>query len=237
MSEVRCVGLTFAVADLHGRHDLLEAALAAIERRAAREAYGSRTIVFLGDYVDRGPASRATLERLIAGAPVGWRWICLKGNHEVMMALALRNPERLDWWMDNGGDVTVASYRDCREAIASHLPWIEALPSMHVDAHRVYVHGGVDPAKPLSKQQDKILLWKRYPREFGEGHGALHVVHGHDPNVDGPLLHAGRSDLDTYAWSTGRLVVGVFDDGCAGGPIETIEVRAQSVRDGRSGAV
>ena len=228
--------LTFAIADLHGRHDLLEAALVAVETRT-RAAGRAGTIVFLGDYVDRGPDSRAILDRLIAGPPEGWRWICLKGNHEVMMALALRNPERLDWWMDNGGDATVASYRDRRETIAAHLAWIEALPSMHVDQYRVYVHGGVDPAKPLSAQQDKVVLWKRYPRDAAEGHGALHVVHGHDPNADGPLLHAGRTDLDTHAWATGWLVVGVFDDRVAGGPVETIEVGSRSLRGGRSLAV
>ena len=229
-------GLTFVVADLHGRHDLLDAALAAIERRGTTADAGSRTIVFLGD-VDRGPDSCAILERLIAGPPDGWRWICLKGNHEAMMALALRNPERLDWWMANGGDATIASYRDRRERIATHLPWIEGLPSMHADAHRVYVHGGVDVGKPLHVQQDKVVLWKRYPRDAAEGHGARHVVHGHDPNVDGPLLHAGRSDLDTYAWSTGRLVVGLFDDARSGGPIETIEIKGPPVRDGRSAGV
>ena len=249
VTEGAVAGLTFAVADLHGRDDLLRAALDAIQRRAASTPVGSRTIVFLGDYVDRGPDGRGVLERLSAGPPPGWTssgwtspgwtWICLKGNHEAMMALALRNPDRLDWWIDNGGDATIASYRDHREAIGRHLAWIEALPSLHADRHRLYVHAGVDPAKPLDAQQDKVLLWKRYPREAGAGHGTLHVVHGHDPNVDGPLLHEGRTDLDTLAWSTGRLVVGVFDDWRPGGPIEMIEVGAAAslLRGGRSRVV
>lgn len=216
--------LTFAVADLHGRLDLLEAALAAIEARAP----GGATIVFLGDYVDRGPQGAQVLARLVAGAPLGWRWICLKGNHEAMMALALNNPERLDWWIDNGGDTTIASYRGDRDAVAGHLAWIDSLATLHFDAHRVFVHGGVDPKRPLERQAEQILLWKRYPPDVDEGHGTRHLVHGHDPNPGGPLRLTRRTDLDTYAWATGRLAVGVFDDSVPGGPVEIIEVRARA---------
>ena len=216
-------GLTFAVADLHGRFDLLQDALVAIEDYPAGAV--GRTVVFLGDYVDRGPQGADIVDRLLVGAPAGWRWICLKGNHEAMMALAMGNPDRLEWWISNGGDATIMSYQGRRDLIASHLAWIEALPCMHVDAHRVYVHGGVDPAMPLDAQPEKTLLWKRYPPGAKDGHGAFHVVHGHDPNQDGPLRLAGRTDLDTLAWATGRLVVGVFDDAQPGGPIDFIEVR------------
>ena len=212
--------LTFAVPDLHGRHDLLLAALDAIQARAP-----SGTVVFLGDYIDRGPGAADILERLMAGPPAGWRWVCLKGNHEAMMALALHDPERLDWWMENGGDATVGSYEGRRELIARHLRWIEALPMIHVDAHRVFVHAGVEGAIPLDRQPDKALLWKRYPADAVEGHGARHVVHGHHPDPDGPLCLSGRSGLDCLAWRTGRLAVGVFDDEATGGPVEVLEVR------------
>jgi serine/threonine protein phosphatase 1 len=222
-------GRTFAVADLHGRYDLLESALAAIEVYADEAALHAGTVVFLGDYVDRGPQSAQVLARLIAGAPPAWRWICLKGNHEAMMALALRNPARLDWWIGNGGDATINSYRDQRQVIAEHLAWIDALPAIQVDAQRVYVHAGVDPAMPLVDQAEKTLLWKRYAPDADEGHGARHLVHGHDPNFDGPLRLCNRTDLDTGAWRTGRLVVGVFDDSEAGGPIDLIEVRGEPV--------
>ena len=217
------MSLTFAVADLHGRSDLLEAALVAIEGRAA-----SGTVVFLGDYVDRGPDGAGVLQRLMDGPPSGWRWVCLKGNHEAMMALALRNPDRLDWWIGNGGDATVASYTERRDWVARHLPWIEALPAMQADAHRVFVHAGVDRAMPLDAQPDKVLLWKRYAADDAGGHGARHVVHGHEPDEDGPLRLAGRTALDTLAWRTGRLAVGVFDDDQAGGPVAVIEVRRRA---------
>lgn len=217
-------GLTFAVADLHGRRDLLDMALTAIDLYRGADRPG--TVVFLGDYVDRGPQSSEILARLIEGAAPGWTWVCLKGNHEAMMSLALRNEERLDWWIGNGGDATIASYRDRRDSVARDLTWMDDLPTIHRDANRIYVHAGVDPAIPIDRQPEKTLLWKRYNGET-EGHGPYHVVHGHDPSVEGPLLLAGRTDLDTLAWRTGRLVIGVFDDTLPGGPIDLIEIKGQ----------
>lgn len=217
--------LTFAVGDLHGRRDLLDDALDAIAAYADAEG---GTVVFLGDYVDRGPSGAQVLARLIEGPPAGWRWICLKGNHEAMMSLALHNPDRLNWWIDNGGDATIASYRDDRAAVAAHLAWIETLPTMHVDVHRIYVHAGVEAAVPLDRQAERTLIWKRYPDHVDQGHGDRHLVHGHDPSPDGPLRLTNRTDLDTYAWQTGRLAVGVFDDSIAGGPIDIIEVQRVS---------
>ena len=184
-------------------------------------------MVFLGDYVDRGPDGAGVLARLSAGPPDGWEWFCLKGNHEAMMSLALRNPDRLDWWVENGGAETVASYRKRRDDLSGHLAWIEALPAIHVDAHRLFVHAGVDSAMPMHAQAERTLLWKRYPKGETGGHGTRHVVHGHDPDTAGPIDHDGRTALDTLAWRTGRLVVALFDDERPGGPVETIEVRCR----------
>jgi hypothetical protein len=98
---------------------------------------------------------------------------------------------------------------------------------MHKDAYRLYVHAGVDPDVPLDQQGERTLLWKRYPKEYRVGFGDLHVVHGHDSFVEGPKLHEGRTNLDTRAWRTGRLVIGVFDDERPGGTIDLIPVTKQ----------
>ncbi len=81
------------------------------------------------------------------------------------------------------------------------------------------------PCFPLDQQSEATLLCKRYPKEFSGGFGTLHVVHGHDNHPEGPLLYQGRTNLDTLAWRTGRLTVGVFDDDRPGGPIDFIVVR------------
>jgi serine/threonine protein phosphatase 1 len=212
---------TYAVADLHGRFDLLEQAIAAIDAHAQAQDH---TVVFLGDYVDRGPASCQIIERLRDGPAVGSIWICLKGNHEDMMLQASSDPSLMPWWLGNGGDHTLASYRASGIAVGDHLGWIKHLPRLHSDRHRVFVHAGVDPGLPLHAQNEKMLMWKRYPSSFAGGHGDHHVVHGHHPYEDGPRRFTGRTALDTLAWRTGRLVVAVFDDAVAGGPIDLLEV-------------
>lgn len=229
------MGRVFAIADLHGRLDLLLIALHKIDKTASA---GDR-VVFTGDYIDRGPASAAILQTLISGpeayhgAGAGISWVCLQGNHEDIMLQAIAEPGLLNWWVRNGGGQTLMSYgvRDGDEIASAfarippdHIAWLKRLPLMHVDEHRVYVHAGVDPTIPLGEQTQKTLQWDLYPDGFADGHGERHVVHGHHQFEDGPLLFSGRTDLDTFAWATGRLVVGVFDDDVPGGPIETIEV-------------
>ena len=77
--------LLYAVGDIHGRLDLLEDLLSLIEREARASNAGRRTLVFLGDYVDRGPDSRGVVERLITDLPQGFDAHFLKGNHEAIL--------------------------------------------------------------------------------------------------------------------------------------------------------
>jgi serine/threonine protein phosphatase 1 len=69
------------------------------------------------------------------------------------------------------------------------------------------------------------MLWKRYPKGYKGGFGDRHVVHGHSSVAEGPELYEGRTNLDTLAWRTGRLVTGVFDDAKPGGPVDFVVVR------------
>lgn len=220
---------TFAVPDLHGRRDLLDAALAAIEGRPPGK------VVFLGDYVDRGHESRGVIERLMAGAPPGWEWALLQGNHEVMMLDALARPAALARWLGHGGAQTLVSYGHPPTGPANvsvvppaHADWLASLPLLHVDRHRAFVHACIDPDVALDRQRTETLQWHRYsPGDDAPAHGR-HVVHGHDAFADGPLLLRHRSNLDVEAWRTGRLAVGVFDDDVPGGPVEIIEVGARA---------
>jgi serine/threonine protein phosphatase 1 len=214
------MSLTYVIPDIHGRHDLLTEGLAEI---AARGDAG--VIVMIGDYVDKGPDSKQVIDRLLSGVE-GSRVIALKGNHDAMMVEALRDRSKMAAWIAKGGDAALASYGGDPAAIPqAHIDWLDQLRLMHVDAHRLYVHAGVDPGIPLNQQNEATLLWKRYPKGFSGGFGELHVVHGHDNFPEGPLLYEGRTNLDTLAWRTGRLTVGIFDDDRPGGPVDFIVVR------------
>ncbi len=120
-------------------------------------------------------------------------------------------------WRPYGGNVAAVP--------EAHVAWLDARPLLHADAHRIYVHAGLDPDVPLEQQSERTLLWKRYGKGESGGFDGRHIVHGHDNAPDGPLLYEGRSNLDTCAWRTGRLVIGIFDDDTPGGPVDFITVQ------------
>jgi serine/threonine protein phosphatase 1 len=222
------MSFTYVIPDIHGRDDLLSRALGKIDAHASGAA---GVIVAIGDYVDKGPQTRQVIERLLPGIGGGWRFVALKGNHDAMMVEGLRDPSKLAFWLERGGDTALASYGGNPAAVPlAHIAWLDQLRLNHVDAHRVYVHAGVDPELPLDRQLEKTLLWKRYAKDDAGGFSERHVVHGHDNDPEGPLLYAGRTNLDTAAWKTGRLTIGVFDDDRPGGPIDFIVVTGAAGR-------
>jgi serine/threonine protein phosphatase 1 len=217
---------TFVIPDIHGRLDLLCDGLAEIATRAQGEG---NTIVAIGDYVDKGPASKGVIDRLSSGVE-GFRLVALKGNHDAMMVGALRDPSQMKDWLGKGGDAALASYGgDSANVPQQHIDWLDGLRLFHADVHRLYVHAGVDPDIALDQQDERTLLWKRYPKGYSDGFGSLHVVHGHDNDPNGPLLYQGRTNLDTLAWRTGRLTIGIFDDDRPGGPIDFIVIKGAAV--------
>ena len=224
------MALTYVIPDLHGRLDLLEKALTRILEHAGNQ---TSRVVTLGDYVDRGPNSRGVIELLMEWPFPNLELIALKGNHEAMMWEACNKLVEAQWWIENGGSETFASYggdyrwdTSFRRIIPDHhLQWIAQLPLVHADVHRVFVHAGVDPRIPLNQQSDQTLLWRRYPKGVDSGHGRRHVVHGHHADQRAPLVYSGRTNLDGLAWKTGRLVVGVFSDDRPGSAVEFLDVR------------
>ena len=212
------MGKTYVIPDLHGRFDLMTKALDYIY---SDDQNG--TIVFLGDYVDRGKESAHILQYLMRKKPKdGWSWVTLKGNHEDMMADDSLNP----LWKANGGNSTIKSFYSSRVSITipQAKSWIDTLPLYHEDKHRVYVHAACDSCEPLDQQDREVLLWERY-YGIDSGYFDKHVVHGHTPQRNGPELLTKRTNLDCGAVFTGVLVLGIFDDDIPGGPIDTVEVK------------
>ena len=217
------MSLTYVIPDVHGRFDLLSEAL---HRVHAHAAGNGGTLVMLGDYVDKGPDSNKVIARLRRGMPEGWTFLPLKGNHDAMMAAALSDPAKMNHWLERGGDTALQSYGSEPSAIpAADIAWLGALPLTHIDAHRIYVHAGLDPDVAIDAQPETTLLWKRYPKGDATGFEGRHIVHGHNAFAEGPELYGGRTNLDTQAWRTGRLVTGVFDDAAPAGPVDFIVVQ------------
>ena len=215
----------YAIADLHGRFDLLKKALVAIDEDDENHSQDS-IIITLGDYIDRGPNSKDIIDCLMSLSQYP-DYICLQGNHEAMMVETIRTPLNPDWWIGNGGDATLKSYGgkplpcvggygyynyDPHVISPEHVEWIANLPLYYETDKQVFVHAGVSNDDPLEKQSKDTLQWMLYSKEGHGGWQGKHVVHGHHQFADGPHEWSGRTNLDTYAWRTGRLVVGVFDD-------------------------
>ena len=217
--------LVYAVGDIHGRSDLLDALLALIVEDAAVAGSGLRpTLVFLGDYVDRGPDSKGVIERLSQlGCTGGLAVESLRGNHEEALLGFLDDPLTGAGWAEYGGDATLRSYgvaaprlrtdtagwKAAREAFAEALPrahvdWLSTLaPSSEIGDY-LFVHAGVRPGVPLAQQTERDLLWIREPFLSWTGPHDRVIVHGHTP-TEGAHLSPWRIGLDTGAYATGRL--------------------------------
>lgn len=207
----------WAVGDLHGRADLM----ARMEQRIRAET-PSATVVYLGDLIDRGPDSRAVIERMLAPAE-GLTRLALLGNHEDMALRFLDHPEAADRWLDHGGTEALVSWgvtpapgegaaalcRRFEAALpAAQRDFLATLPLGLTIGRHVLTHAGAAAELPLSAQGKSELVWQRHgeiadllpPADLG----ARIVVHGHVP---GRAIRAAgwRINLDTNAWKSGRL--------------------------------
>ncbi len=220
----------YAVGDIHGRLDLLDDLLRRIEEDARQyPADVARTLIFLGDYIDRGPASRGVVDRLLAGSigegPIaGLTTIRLMGNHEEAMLSFLDGiSDGLDW-LTFGGLETLLSYGvplrtlpsngaqviELRQALAAavprtHLDFFRRCTFRHEIGDYVFVHAGVRPGISLEKQTPGDMMWIRddFLRSRIPLPGRV-VVHGHTI-VDEPQDRTHRINLDTGAFVSGRL--------------------------------
>jgi len=215
--------LVYAVGDVHGRSDLLARLLRQIETDAARYPTAKKTIVFLGDYVDRGPDARGVVEMLLKSPPESFAVHFLKGNHEALLLDFLADAGRLDHWRMNGGEATMASYgvdvarltqrgaapETWREAFAAalpeaHLNFFRHLELQVASGDYLFVHAGVRPGVPIDTQDETDLLWIREAfLDASEPFGKV-VVHGHTPGPE-PVVRPNRIGIDTGAVFTGRL--------------------------------
>ena len=215
----------YAIGDIHGRADLLADAIARIDDDIARRPIRETVEVYLGDYIDRGPDSKAVID-LLCVRLVKNRAVCLRGNHEALMEDFLRDAANLHPWLQLGGLQTLASYgiglhpRNDTE-IDTRLRFWRAFPRAHelflhclrysfCCGDFLFVHAGIRPGIPIPQQNFHDLLWIR--QEFlnsPRNHGKF-VVHGHTP-VPHPDIRQNRMNIDTGAWRTGTLTCAAIE--------------------------
>lgn len=205
-------GPTYAIGDIHGCADALTRLLAEIERHRDGRP---RKLVFLGDYVDRGPESAAVIRILRECREAEPDAVtCLMGNHEAMMLDAYRDALGASAWIDNGGDATLAAFgvEDPEDLPHGVLAWLSALPTVHADARHYYVHAGFRPGQAGIDPDVATRLWIRAPFITEDYDFGRHVVHGHTPQTKGrPDLRPFRTNLDTACVFGQQLTAGVFD--------------------------
>ena len=216
----------YAVGDIHGRHDLFETLVEAIEADDAAAGPADTTVVLLGDLVDRG-ADSAGVIALARQWQTRRRVRILGGNHEEMFLRSFDELEMFRHFLRHGGRDTALSYgidraaflaADLEEAqrlMRDHVPaediaFLEGFEDMVTIGDYLFVHAGIDPRVPLDSQRRQDLRWIREPfLSHPDSHGPV-VVHGHTIS-DQPEDCGNRIGIDTGAFMSGRLTALVLE--------------------------
>ncbi len=218
----------YVVGDIHGYLDSLERLHRLIERDAEAATPGRRVIVYVGDYIDRGPASRGVIETLLRRPLAGFESVHLKGNHEAALLGFLDGKRDSEDWLSFGGVETLESYgiapprrsagiaaarRSLSELLPpDHLAFYRGLKITHVEGDFLVVHAGVKPGVAIERQSEDDLLWIREPfLNSTRLHGKI-VVHGHTIDKR-PQVRANRIGIDTGVYRYGRLTAAVMEAG------------------------
>ena len=211
----------YVVGDVHGRLDLLERLLAQIESEIEGRS-GNVVLAFVGDLIDRGPASAQVVERLRTYHRSGVRTVFLAGNHEeVLLRILAGEASLIPGWLKFGGAECLRSYGGdpkklkrlgepealdlIRGAIPpEHVEFLQSFGDTFRFGDYLFVHAGVRPGVELSAQLQKDLRWIREPFLADESDHGFVVVHGHTISNEVEEL-ANRIGIDTGAYATDVL--------------------------------
>ncbi len=220
----------YAIGDVHGCLDQLKSLHTIIKDDLALRPVPAYRIIYLGDYVDRGPDSNGCIQFLIDTMAADPNIICLKGNHEDKLLAFLADPLRVsESFLTYGGNelslsygVTPASliaadddmlrFRDRLNAAIpdEHLSFMRGLPTAHSAGDYMFVHAGVRPGIALDEQTDRDLMWIRFEfLEYLKPFSRV-IVHGHTPDLE-PEVKLNRINIDTLAYDTGNLTCVVLE--------------------------
>jgi len=224
----------FIVGDLHGMLDLLEHILEQIDHVIGSLDLPDPKLVFVGDYIDRGPSSAGVLKRLHElSREFPQNVTCILGNHEQMMLDFIEAPSaRHARWYRNGAAQTLASYgiqlpaeaewaataNAVAMALRSQLgdtmeDWLRALPTSQKSGNLTITHAGTDPGRDIGDQSPRVLLWGHPEFLTRVRTDGQWVAHGHTI-METAVCAEGRISIDTGAYATGCLTAAaVLPDG------------------------
>ncbi len=213
----------YAIGDIHGRADLLHRLLALIDADNRALSRADVCVIYLGDYIDRGPDSRDVVSLVKAPHAMADRVVRLRGNHEETLLRFLDDPRHgHEWLQDYGGAATLLSYGvrvppdlspverlefmadELGRRLGDHRLFFETLAVSETVGDYFFVHAGVDPSLPLSEQRASTLTTIRDPfLDWGRPLEKV-VVHGHSI-AHIAELQDWRIGIDTGAYATGHL--------------------------------
>ena len=209
-------GRLFAIGDIHGCPDELGAILKAISPRE------SDTVVFVGDYVDRGPSARDVIDLADELKKTGAECVYLKGNHEDMMLSFLGLPGHYgESFLFNGGVATLESYGVGEDKLLEavehlpgrHLEFLSGLATSYLRPPYLFVHAGISPLRQLEEQQSEDMLWIRQEFIFNPHRVDATVVFGHTPMRGVMIDLPYKLGIDTGLVYGGKLTCVEFNEG------------------------
>jgi serine/threonine protein phosphatase 1 len=219
----------YAIGDIHGRLDLLQGLIAAIDEEQSAAVAARPTLVFLGDYIDRGSESRAVIDWLMEQPLPRFERVHLLGNHEDSLLRFLTDITVGPNWLHYGGVETLASYGlkaargedDTKRLEAlqqrlegalpeSHKTFMEGLQHYCTAGEYLFVHAGIRPGVAITEQSLEDLLWIRDAfLTSADDHGHV-VVHGHTISYEAEV-HDNRIGIDTGAFMSNTLTCLVLE--------------------------
>jgi serine/threonine protein phosphatase 1 len=197
----------FAIGDIHGCLDQLQTLIKNLD---IDQQYD--TLVFIGDYIDRGSSVREVVDYVIKLRSEYKNTVCLMGNHEQMLLHYLKGIDE-KMYLANGGPATLLSYGISRSSVpqtrkaaipSDHLLFFQSLLPYYETKDYIFVHAGLKPGLLLSEQDRDDLLWIRQEFINSEYDFGRPVIFGHTP-MNEPLIMPNKIGIDTGAVSGGKL--------------------------------
>lgn len=191
----------YVIPDIHGEADLLRKALTDLYEMNPK---GGK-IIFLGDYVDRGPDAKGVIDQIMNPSE-GWEFIPLLGNHEEMFVQSFcdrdqfYDPLAFRQFVPEVDKMTPYSIVHAKFPM-EYIHWMMALPLYHFEDKNVFAHAWWEEG---ATQEE--ILWTRLD-DFMRGPADKYLVHGHTPRRNGPCEAPMRTNLDRGGTFYGRLVV------------------------------